>query len=324
MPPDWADPTIAMARQYPAPPGVIITPGMPAQMRVGGRLVPAMPADAASYPAGTQVKPIQLGADWLFLPSTSKYPASYLEPLANWAAKSREALFLKYVLEQSNCQKLRIYSRGRVVSVLSQYQLIVACWDGITRTLPVDYMGQATTGAFRAGDRCLVYDSAASKIIIGFANDTPRSNGIQSVPGIYEVTVALWGINIEGSNAYGPGFKFPFPTLSSEYITHNTPYYLMNEDGHYPFGNRYLMYGDLLQANYSNYLGQHNIPYNIKLELKVSSVVEQIIIITPISEPYYSDPSITLYKSDEIQIYAPFRTAWINNPYDCDIVITYE
>jgi len=167
MLPDWLDPTFAMARQYPAPGGVIITPGSPAQMRVGGRLVPAMPVDAAAYPAGTQVKPVQLGAEWFFLPSTSKYPASYIEPLSAWAERSREALFLKYILERSNCAQHRVYSRGRVVAVANEYQLTVICWDGVTRQLPVDYMGSAGSNGFASGDTCLVYDSGTQKIVLG-------------------------------------------------------------------------------------------------------------------------------------------------------------
>lgn len=183
MSPDWADPTFAMARQFPASPCVVITAGTPCQLRVGGRLVTAMPIDADNYPAGTQVKPLQLGPEWLFLPMSSKYPASYLEPLASWATKSQEALFMKYVLEQSNCQKLKVYSRGRVLAVLSEYLLSVACWDGVTRSLPVDYMGKGTTGDFKAGDRCLVYDNIAQKIVIGFAGDEPRESEGGFFPG---------------------------------------------------------------------------------------------------------------------------------------------
>lgn len=98
--------------------------------------------------------------------SDAGYPTRWIRNLADWS-EFPAALFMKYIMREN--PKSADFKIGTTVETVSASILRVACWDGITRDLTVEYAGTVkSASSFSAGDPVVCYWKTGSEwVVIG-------------------------------------------------------------------------------------------------------------------------------------------------------------
>lgn len=103
--------------------------------------------------------------------SDAFYPSRYKKNLADFANSKPASVFLSYLLKDN--PKYFTWRQGTILAVIDSSTVSVLCWDGVVRSLAVEYPGEiASANEFSVGDPCLVYRPyEGTLVVVGKSSD---------------------------------------------------------------------------------------------------------------------------------------------------------